>query len=567
MRASIYARKSNDQSSVSDDQRSVARQVEHARAYAARKGWAVADEHVYIDEGISGAEFANRPGFVRLMNELKPRAPFQILVMSEESRLGREAIETAYALKQLVQAGVRVFFYLEDRERTLDSPTDKILLSLTAFADELEREKARQRTYDAMQRKARAGHVTGGRLFGYDNVEVVGADGQRSHVERRINETDAAVVRQIFALCAEGLGVKAIAKRLNATGAPSPRSQQGRSQSWAPSSVRAVLFRPVYRGEILWNQTRKRDTWGRRRGTDRPEGEWLRVSAPTLRIVTDEAWQAAHARLDSTRAVYLKGTKGLKFGRPPLAGPSPYLLTNLATCACCGDSLRVRTRIRAHARRVHLYGCAGYHDRGICGNGADIPMNDADGAVIETLLEDLITPDVVDDAIDGALALLTNDGHETDQRRGELEQEIAKVERERARLAEAIAAGGQLSGLLDAIRTREARLTALHTDLDGIVQPRASQAVNAWRVRRELQELAARWRQVLTDDPRNARPIVTSLVIGRVTFQPLEGRRWQLRGTGTLRGLFEKTVFPVGMASPGGLEPPAPRLGGECSIH
>ena len=109
------------------------------------------------------------PGFLRLMNALKPRPAFQVLVMSEESRLGREAIETVYALKQLVQAGVRVFFYLEDRERTLDSPTDKIMLSLTAFADELEREKARQRTYDAMLRKARAGHVTGGRVFGYES--------------------------------------------------------------------------------------------------------------------------------------------------------------------------------------------------------------------------------------------------------------------------------------------------------------------------------------------------------------------------------------------------------------
>jgi DNA invertase Pin-like site-specific DNA recombinase len=59
---------------------------------------------------------------MRLMASLKPRPRFQILIMSEESRLGREAIETAYALKQLVQAGVRVFFYLEDRERTLDSP-------------------------------------------------------------------------------------------------------------------------------------------------------------------------------------------------------------------------------------------------------------------------------------------------------------------------------------------------------------------------------------------------------------------------------------------------------------
>ena len=93
--------------------------------------------------------------------------------MSEESRLGREAIETAYALKQIITSGVRVFSYLENRERTLDSPTDKLMLSVTAFADELEREKARQRTYDALARKARAGYVTGGRTFGYDNVAVM----------------------------------------------------------------------------------------------------------------------------------------------------------------------------------------------------------------------------------------------------------------------------------------------------------------------------------------------------------------------------------------------------------
>ena len=90
------------------------------------------------------------------MAALKPRPPFQVLVMSEESRLGREAIETAYALKQLVTDGVRVFFYLEDRERTLDSPTDKIMLSLTAFADELEREKARNARRTEAEEEGRA---------------------------------------------------------------------------------------------------------------------------------------------------------------------------------------------------------------------------------------------------------------------------------------------------------------------------------------------------------------------------------------------------------------------------
>src|SRR4051794_25251467 len=198
MHAAVYARKSTEQTGVVEDQRSVARQIEHATEYARRKGWSVDAASVFVDDGISGAEFANRPGFLRLMNALKPRPTFQVLIMSEESRLGREAIATAYALKQIVQAGVRLFFYMEDRERTLDSPTDKIMLSLTAFADELEREKARQRTYDAMIRKARAGYVTGGRVFGYDNIEVLGPSGDRAHVTRRINEDEAAVVRRIF---------------------------------------------------------------------------------------------------------------------------------------------------------------------------------------------------------------------------------------------------------------------------------------------------------------------------------------------------------------------------------
>src|SRR5215813_13705 len=146
MIAAIYARKSTEQNGIGDEEKSVTRQIEHAKAYATRKGCLVDDAYVYVDDGISGAEFIKRPGFIRLMNTLSPRPPFQILIMSEESRLGREQIETAYALKQITDAGVRVFFYLEDRERTLDSAMDKVMLSLTNFAAEMEREKARVRT-------------------------------------------------------------------------------------------------------------------------------------------------------------------------------------------------------------------------------------------------------------------------------------------------------------------------------------------------------------------------------------------------------------------------------------
>jgi hypothetical protein len=42
------------------------------------------------------------------MNALKPRPPFQVLIVSDESRLGREAMEIAYSLKQIITSGVRV---------------------------------------------------------------------------------------------------------------------------------------------------------------------------------------------------------------------------------------------------------------------------------------------------------------------------------------------------------------------------------------------------------------------------------------------------------------------------
>jgi DNA invertase Pin-like site-specific DNA recombinase len=56
MIAAIYARKSTDQN-VPDEEKSVTRQLKRAHAYAARKGWAVAEGHVYSDDGVSGAEF------------------------------------------------------------------------------------------------------------------------------------------------------------------------------------------------------------------------------------------------------------------------------------------------------------------------------------------------------------------------------------------------------------------------------------------------------------------------------------------------------------------------------
>jgi hypothetical protein len=81
-------------------------------------------------------------------------------------------------------AGVRIFFYLEDRERTITSPTDKLLVSVSTFADEMERERSRQRTYDALARKVQTGYVAGGRCFGYRNVRELSGAQHQLHGQR-----------------------------------------------------------------------------------------------------------------------------------------------------------------------------------------------------------------------------------------------------------------------------------------------------------------------------------------------------------------------------------------------
>lgn len=544
MIAAIYARKSTDQSGVSDDQKSVARQLDHARQYAARKGWTIADEHVYVDDGISGAEFANRPGFLRLMNALKPRAPFQVLVMSDLDRLGRDQMHTPYAVCELNAADVQVFTYLTDEEIKSDSAINTFIMQAKALTAAMEREKAGQRAADTMIRKAKAGHVCGGACFGYRNLEIVGSDGKRSHVERELEPIEADIIRRIFQLSADGFGMKAIAKQLNADWAPSPRAQRERSRSWAPSSVREVLFRTLYRGEMIWNQTRKRDTRGRRHQTGRPEADWIRVPVPTLRIVSDDLWARAHARLDAARGVYLKGTQGQAFGRPALGNPSKYLLTNFAQCGTCGGPLRVRTR--AHGTgRAYYYGCSGYHERGrtVCANNADVPMSDADAIVIEGLLDDVLDAEIVGDAVDEALRLLQGDDQGDEL--GRLEAEITKVEQERARLVTAIATGGELGGLLEALRTRDRRRQELDVARGTVRSRQRLQASDVGRVRHELMTLAGAWRQVLADDPPNARPILSELLTGRVSFTPMVAKhRWIVRGEGSLAGLFQKALFP-----------------------
>src|SRR5262245_52269869 len=111
--AAIYARKSTLQEDRSEVARSLPRQIEGGRDDGERRGYVVPDQFVVTDEGVSGAEFARRPGLQRLLAMLEPTPPFKALFVSELSRLGRDPYDTPHYIKRILKAGVRTFSSLD----------------------------------------------------------------------------------------------------------------------------------------------------------------------------------------------------------------------------------------------------------------------------------------------------------------------------------------------------------------------------------------------------------------------------------------------------------------------
>ena len=255
----------------------------------------------------------------------------------------------------------------------------------------MERERAKQRTYDAMLRKAKAGHVTGGKVYGYDNHEVLSTEGHRLHVLRVVNPKEADLVRQIFDMYAGGLGITRIAKRLNADSVPAPRQSP---RGWAPTAAREILRRPLYKGEIVWDQHEKIVRGGTKKRRQRNEKDWIRLDAPDLRIISPGLWGTVQSGCSKMRGIGGKGSRDQD---------SKYLLTGMACCAHCGGPMTIVGQ-DYHRRKGRFYGCSYYKTRGssICKNSLLVEQEFLDQIVLKSLHEAL-TEKMLKDAVDRAL--------------------------------------------------------------------------------------------------------------------------------------------------------------------
>lgn len=551
IQAAVYSRKSTEQR-ASEEDRSCVRQIANARAFAAAKGWHVADEHVYTDDGVSGVRTKALVSKARMLSAIAAPGgpPFQALVMQANDRLSRRDGDEALAeLKAIARAGVAIWFYADGtmfEHGTIQSNMYNYFKA--EFAAEYRRSVS-AKTREALVRRAQLGHVAGGACFGYDQVRV------GSHVERTVNRDEAAVVCDIYRRYAAGEGLANIAHGLNRKRVRCPRPQQQRVSGWCPSSVRSVLRRPLYRGQIVYGQR------GRPVGADpeskpvlMPKDSWLLATAEHLRIVPERLAEIVDARFASQKTRCLRISGGRILGRAPGEG-SPFLLTGLLLCGVCGGGMDVgsgTTGSGSSRRRTWHYRCLTRRRKGVacCTNKLTAPMGDADSAVMDAIADTLLSPEVVEQAIAHAERLLAGADGEEAQRRAGIERELREATAAVSRLTKAVAQGGPLDSLVDALSAAERRQVALRGELAEISKPKARP--DGAKVRAELRSYLDDWRGLLRGHVHQSQQILRRLIVGRLTFVP-KGKHYEFRGVGTVRPLLGGVVPKL--ASPPGIEP------------
>jgi site-specific DNA recombinase len=529
MRCAIYVRRSTEEHQIA----SLDVQIDEATRYVNAKGWTVAREHVYRDDAVSRAEFKKRPGLIAMLNAVKDRG-FDAIVLRDDSRLGGDMHRTGLVVQDIVEGGVRLFCYFEDREITLEGATDKIMMALRGYAAELEREKIAGRTREHLMTKARRGLNTGGRCYGYDNVPIV-EGGRRVGVDYKINDAEAVIVREIFERYAAGEGYRTIAKALNARGLPPPRAGRRGSGSWSSSALREIVLRERYTGRLTWGRVGKAYRGGTKVRLTRAPADHVTVERPELAIVSSELWAAVRARRE--RLPWKAGT----------LGPAPkHLLSGLARCAECGGPIGVANR-RQGSTNVRAYGCSRHRDRGdaVCGNTLRRPVSTVDAAVIGWVQENVLREELIGDALAELRRRLSERAERPDTDAADLESEARRLRGEIDRLVGALAAGTESPSIAGAIGEREQRLAEVRARLGVLSAAPSVLGLEVRRLEREARTRLADLRGLLGRSPAEGRKALEALFAGPLAFHP-EEHRYRIEGSAAFGALIPTICDPSG---------------------
>lgn len=278
-RVAAYARVSTE---AEEQASSYEAQIDYyTRHIQSRSEWEFAG--MYADEGITGTTTKHREGFKTMIADALA-GKIDLILTKSVSRFARNTVDTLTHVRQLKDAGVEVYFEKENIW-TLDSKGELLITIMSSLAQEESRSISENVTWGHRKRFANGKiMVPYASLLGYKK----GEDGNLA-----IDETQAPIVRRIYARFLQGATPQTIAKELTADDIPTPRGKQ----IWSPSTVRSILTNEKYKGDALLQKSFTTDFLTKTMKVNEGEVPQYYVTGNHDPIINPATWDLVQAEL------------------------------------------------------------------------------------------------------------------------------------------------------------------------------------------------------------------------------------------------------------------------------
>lgn len=316
IRVAAYARVSSDKDAAFHSLE--AQQAYYEEYIRQNPNWTLVD--IYSDNGISGT-IINRPEFQRMLEDCR-NDKIDLVVTKSITRFARNTVILLETVRELKAFGIDVFFEKENMHSI--SPDGELMLTLLAMYAEEEARSASENQKWRIRKKFENGEPWVGDMLGYRLV-----DGKMVVVQE-----EAEIVRMIFDCYLSGMGVQAIAKKLNSMDIPARYSDY-----WHSNVILGILHNEKYAGDMLLQKTFRPDFRTKISRENHGEVRQYYVENSHQAIIDSDTFKAVQSESLRRREKYA-------FIHKRNIKTESNLFTGLIVCGLCGSAYRKRT---AHA--------------------------------------------------------------------------------------------------------------------------------------------------------------------------------------------------------------------------
>lgn len=409
--AACYIRVStDDQTEYSPDS-----QLSLIREYCSKHNIVLLEEHIYKEDGgRSGKSMEKRPEFLKLISatKIKPK-PFDMILVWKFSRFARNQEESIVVKSKLKKSDIDV---VSISEALPEGPFGSLVERIIEWSDDYYLVNLSGEVKRGMLEKFSRGEPVCPAPIGYDMQNG-----------KYVQNSNAPLVRRIFAEYLDGVGMRTLAEKYGKLGLKTSRGNLPDNRF-----IEYMLRNPVYCGKLRWSSD------GRAASKRKYDDEHiLIVQGSHEPIVTEELFKAVQDKLDENKKMYGKYQRREQ--------PVDFMLKGLVRCDTCGATLTLQSALKTPSLQCHNYA------RGQCHVSHSISLRKAENAIIDYLRQAALT---------GTFTVVPSINHNDEEKKKDLKKILANEYLRLERIKQAYQDG------IDTLEEYKTNKTAVMTSIE-----------------------------------------------------------------------------------------------------